>query len=352
MVSPRRGLDPLVKAEGERALSVGVKALRSVLGAAEAAGLDASSLARAHGLAPEELRNPDFRLSYRRWIALWDDVVERAGDPGVGLRAAEALSIGHWDVMDYVVASSDTVGDAFQRFSRHFAVISTAVRHVLQVDREEARLVRQHAPGAAPHRVATEFGFANIVLRFRALAATPWSPSSIQFRHPRCAELETYTRIFACPVRFRAPGDAIVLPRAALATPMKGAAPELCAVLERHATLLMQRLPPAQASLVERARHALALELHGGAPRLSTVAKRLGLSARTLQRRLSEDGWPFRALVEKTREELALRYLEDPAIGLAEVGSLVGFSDVSAFYKAFRRWTGSTPGQLRERSVA
>ncbi|WP_437984117.1 AraC family transcriptional regulator [Sorangium sp. So ce117] len=351
-MSSRRGLDPLVKAEGERALNVGVKALRSVLGAAEAAGIDGGSLARAHGLTPEELRNPDFRLSYRRWIALWDDVVERAGDPGVGLRAAEALSIGHWDVMDYVVASSDTVGDAFQRFSRHFAVISTAVRHVLHVDRTEARLVREHAPGATPHRVATEFGFANIVLRFRALAATPLSPSSVQFRHPRCAEIEAYTRIFACPVRFRAPCDAIVLPRAALATPMKGAAPELCAVLERHAALLVQKLPPAHASLVERARHALALELHGGAPKLATVAKRLGLSARTLQRRLSEDGFPFRALVEKTREELALRYLEDPALGLAEIGSLVGFSDVSAFYKAFRRWTGSTPGQLRERSVA
>jgi AraC-like DNA-binding protein len=351
-VSSRPGIGTLVKPEGERTLSVGVKALRSVLGAAEAVGLDASALARAHGLAPEELRDPDFRLSYRRWIALWDDVVERAGDPGVGLRAAEALTIGHWDVMDYVVASSDTVGDAFHRFSRHFAVISTAVRHVLQVDEKEARIVREHVPGAAPHRVATEFGFANIVLRFRTLAATPWSPSAIQFRHPCCAEIEAYTRIFACPIQFRAPHDAIVLPRAVLATPMRGAAPELCAVLERHAALIAQKLPPAQASLVERTRHALALELHGGAPKLAAVAKRLGLSARTLQRRLSEDGFPFRDLLEKTREELALRYLEDPAIGLAEVGSLVGFSDVSAFYKAFRRWTGSTPGQLRERSVS
>lgn len=331
--------------------TVGVKAMRAVLGAATTGGLDAHALARSHDLDPAALADPDARFPHAVWVALWDEVAARCGDPALPLHAAEKLAAGHWDVIDYVVGSSDTLGDAFRRFERHFPLISTGVRHHFRVGPRDARIVREPAAGAVDSPAGAEFSFANIVLRFRRMTARPWNPTRVAFVHAPAAPLEAYARVFGGPALFRQPANEIVLPREALALPMKEAAPELCAVLDRHAVLLVARLPDETASLRDRLEHALALALRGRTPSLASVAKQLGVTERTLQRRLGEEDLSFRAVVERVREQLARRYLADPALGFGEVAFLVGFSDASAFYKAFRRWTGATPGEYREQAL-
>lgn len=325
--------------------------MRAVLGAATAGGLDAHALAQAHGLDLGDLRDPDLRFPHAAWVALWNEVAEKSADPAIALHAAEKVAIGHWDVIDYVVGSSDTLGDAFRRFERHFPIISTGVRHHFRVGPGEARVIREPATGAVDSPAGAEFSFANIVMRFRRMTARHWDPVRVAFVHPPTAPLDEYARVFGCRVEFRQDASEIVIPREALALPMKDASPELCAVLDRHAVLLVEKLPAETASLLERVEHALALELRGGTPSLASIARRLGVTERTLQRRLGEENLSFRAVVEKARAQLARRYLADAAIGLGEVGFLVGFSDASAFYKAFRRWTGLTPGEFRERAL-
>ena len=189
--------------------SVGVKALRAVFGTAQAAGLDGTALAAEHGVSAEDLQNPDFRFPHTAWGAVWDDIVRRSGDPGIGLRAAPLLSAGHWDVIDYVTASSDTLGDAFRRLSRYFPVISTGVTHVLRVEGAMARFVRSYVPGAARNRAATEYSTANIALRFRSYTAAPWRPAWVSFVGEPSSPIERYAELFGCDVRFDEGEDAI-----------------------------------------------------------------------------------------------------------------------------------------------
>ncbi len=278
--------------------TVGLKSLRAAIAAAAWAGLDPRALLATYGLEPSALEDPDLRFARSDWLALWEATARHAGDPGIGMHAAARLAEGHWDVIDYIVASSETLGAAFARFESYSAIVTTGVRHTVRSGQRTARIVREHLGGTAPHRIATEFAFTNIVLRFGALTATRWRPSRVTFTHGPSVPEGDYARVFGCPVRFRAVLDAIEMPAPDLALPMKRPAPELCAVLERHAALLVRKLPDERSPL-DRVRHALGDELRGGVPSLASVARRLGLGARTLQRCLAAEGVTYRALVEE-----------------------------------------------------
>jgi AraC-like DNA-binding protein len=138
----------------------------------------------------------------------------------------------------------------------------------------------------------------------------------------------------------------MLLPRRSLDRPLVRADAGLCAVLERHARELLERLPRAT-SLSGRIRQLVAGDLVKGVPSPAEVARRLHMSGRTLQRRLREDGTSHRALVDELRRDLAMRYLGEREIGIAEVAFLLGFSEASAFHRAFRRWSGTTPSAYR-----
>lgn len=330
--------------------TVGVKAMRAALAVVAAAKIDPGTLAARHGFRLADLDDPDRRFAHDVWAALWDDVEQRTGDPGIGIHTAAALPIGHWDVVDYMIASSETLGEGFRKLVRYFPLISTAAAHVIHVGADEVRILREYDRGTRPSRSGTELAVASIVLRFRDLASVPWAPESVSFEHEAAVPAAEYERVFGCPVLFGQPADAIVMRRQVFDIPMRQPEAELSRVLERHARLILAKLPSPTSSIVDRVRHSLASDLSAGPPALSRTAKRMGTSVRTLQRRLDEAGVAYRDLVEQTRERLARRYLDDPTIGLGEIAFLIGFADVSAFYKAFRRWTGQTPGAYRART--
>jgi AraC-like DNA-binding protein len=331
--------------------TVNVKTLRAALGAARAAGLDIKELLRQWEIQPVSLDDPDFRFPHRIWVELWQEVEKISGDPCVGLHAAERLPPDHFDLVDYLIASSENLGAGLKRFERYFATISTGVAHVLRDDGDLVYLERHYAPDAVtrvPH--PAEFAFACVVLRVRPLTELDWQAHSVCFAHRAPPSPAEHRRIFRCPVSFEAAVSAIAFDRQCLEIPMKSPRPELCRLLEAHGQELLRRLP-AQGSLLDLARRALLEELRGGDPELGHVARKLGMSNRTLQRRLRELGTSHQDLLDEVRRDLALRYLKDASLAVGEVGFLLGFSEVSNFYRAFRRWTGSTPLEYR-RAVA
>jgi len=124
----------------------------------------------------------------------------------------------------------------------------------------------------------------------------------------------------------------------------------LCSVLDRHAENLLSRFPPRN-SIVDQSRSIIGHELRGGDPSLERVAAQLGLSARTLQRKLHEQHTSHNELVDHLRHELAVRYLQEREMAIGEVAYLLGFSEPSSFHRAFKRWTGATPREFRDKSL-
>jgi AraC-like DNA-binding protein len=174
------------------------------------------------------------------------------------------------------------------------------------------------------------------------LAGASWRPQRVVFGHPRPRDTAEHARIFDCPVSFG--GDEhlrLEFDAGDLERPVPGADRSLLPIVEQHLDKLLERL--SGASLVQDVRTALAEMLCDGSPNLRAVAKRLGMSVRTLQRRLEEHDVVFRDLVQEVRRELAERYLAERDANLTEVAFLLGYSELSSFDRAFRRWTGSTP---------
>jgi AraC-like DNA-binding protein len=179
----------------------------------------------------------------------------------------------------------------------------------------------------------------------RQIAAARVAPAAVSFRHPRPATVAGHRAFFGCPVTFEARIDALRFGDGALATPTRLGDEGLSAFLTAHLDELRERHADPSASA--RVRGAVVDSLPDGLPRASRIARRLGMSERTLQRRLAEEGHTFQALADGARREAAESLLVGGDHSLGEVAFLTGFSDQSAFQRAFKRWTGRTPAAFR-----
>ena len=157
-----------------------------------------------------------------------------------------------------------------------------------------------------------------------------------------------YAELFRAPVRFRSGADRLCFASAVWNAPTESADASLARLLEEHARILAQRVPHAASGFRAEVEKAIAGAVPDGGS-AAVVARVLHVSVRTLQRRLDASGTTFRAVADSVRGQLAEAYLADPTVSIAEVAFLLGFSDQSSFNRAFRRWTGESPGRWRRR---
>jgi AraC-like DNA-binding protein len=324
---------------------------RALVEACGRLGIDTATMLRAVGIERRTLEDPDARLHNREVGALWAKAYELSGDPVLSLHAAEACPIGAYKVIDYIGTSARTIGEAFRYVARYFKLINTAVELSIDDTGDPVTFDVEGERGpAGVSRAYAEYCLAVFVLHMRAGTGVSFRLRRVTFTHRQPPDVAEHERIFECPVEFEAEHNRLVIDRAAWETATSGAQPGVLAVLIEHADLLLARLPRGPA-LVERTRRAIGERLRGGDPSLESVARELGMSARSLQRHLRELGSSFNALADEVREATARLYLEQPDMALAEIGYLLGFADQSTFHRAFKRWTGRTPGEARARAM-
>lgn len=324
-------------------------ASRAVLGAFEALGLDGDALLAEAGLTRAALEDPDRRIPAVAADGLWAAAATRAGDPELALRAAERLEFGAYRVIDHLAAHAPSLGRALERIATYFALVDPRAQLELDASDPAACRIRfRSAVAGLPIPLpAAEYTFAALLLRTRASLGFDFRPVRVEFAAPAPASQAAHERVFACPITFAAPDHAMWLARADCdRAPARRPDPSLFAVLDQHAALLHAGLPPLDQFLASVA-DAIRVELDHGDATLARVGKRLGMSGRTLQRRLEEHGARFGALVDEASADRARALLRDPGLGLGEIAFLLGFADQSAFTRAFKRWTGITPGRWR-----
>jgi AraC-like DNA-binding protein len=174
-------------------------------------------------------------------------------------------------------------------------------------------------------------------------------PRRVSFRHAAPPDLSEHERIFATRLSFGVPRNELAVERAVLELQLVRADPRLSQVLDQHVRDLVARAP-AQQSLADRVRRYLRDAFPGGDFALESIGRRMGTSARTLQRQLSAEGTSYRQILEQARQELALRYLAETQTPIKEVAALLGYAELQAFYRAFERWTGLPPAAYRRQS--
>jgi AraC-like DNA-binding protein len=203
-------------------------------------------------------------------------------------------------------------------------------------------------PRGACVRQVCEFTLAIGWVYTRDYAAGSFSPRTVRFDHARVGDAGEYERFFGCVPEFEQSETGFEIPRAQLDMPLERADEGLASVLDRYADESVARIPKGD-DLMERARHHLVGVLADGTPSLEGLAKYLGVSGRTLQRRLGEEGTTFQHLLDTLRRGQALKLLDDGDLSVGEVAERLGFADSATFRRAFKRWTGASPRDYSRR---
>jgi AraC-like DNA-binding protein len=322
-----------------------VRALRPLISGLLTLGYDPAPFLQTEGIDSDLLLEPDATVPMSACVGLLADGVRVTGDDNLGLHVAEHAELGSFDVHFYAMVSSPTLGAAFERVCRYQRLIHETSQVLLEKSGDRAVLSHRLSGGMAAPRQTAELLLGSWVRAGRVATGTDWSPAEVRFAHREPRDLRQHERFFGAPLRFATGENALVLPVALLDLPCRRTDPSLLSLLDGYAADRLGK--PRAATFADRARAALSEELQAEDATARRLAARLAVSVRTLHRSLAAEGTSYRRLLDQLRLDIAGRHLEDDRVSIAEVAFLAGFSELSAFHRAFKRWTGRTPAAFR-----
>jgi AraC-like DNA-binding protein len=307
------------------------------------AGLSAHDLALLAGDDPI-----NDRISAVGQAKLLDYAAEALDDTAFGIHLAEEADPRDAGIFFYAASSANNIGKALALYARYFRIVNDGLRLKLKpkpngvaVEVEFVDLPRQIA------RQTVEFGIASMVKGLREAAGRNIRPAKVTFTHMRTSDLSEFERFFGCRVEFGACSDLFEFSNEALDTPLVTPEPKLLKALTTFCEMAAKERHTAAGTLRAVVENELEKLLPQGKIRKEIAAMRLGLSARTLSRRLAEEGATYEEVVHDVRRSLALQYIREPGLSLSQIAWLLGFEEPASFTHAFRRWTGRSPSAAR-----
>jgi AraC-like DNA-binding protein len=315
----------------------------------EAAGQKAAPILKRAGLRASQLHETTAQISTVSQIKFLEAASEVLGDDLLGFHLALNFELRQIGLIYYIMASSDSLDDAFTRASRYSAIVNEGI--AVSLSHERGLVVRLRYVGVSRHsdRHQVEFWMTSIVRVCRRLTGRNLSPKRVCFAHHRSKGIPEFSRFLGCPVQFQAKSDEILLPPSVLSYRLTQADPYLNDLLVRYAQEALAHRNTKEAGLRAQVENAIAPLLPHGAPSAGQVAAKLGMSQRTLARRLAAENLTLGTVLAELRADLAPRYLRLSNISIAQVAWLLGYKEASAFTHAFKMRTGRTPTQARSR---
>ncbi len=325
-----------------------VRLLRWLARNAATLGADPDELLGSAGVAPDA--DADTYVPDTPVIAAFRHLAAACGDPTLGLTLARASPPGSLGIFDYMLLTSSTLRDAVQRAVRLYPLLSSRATLHFEERHGLARVSYHLRPGAKHDSFFWEFGTAAFVLRAREALRDRLPLRAVHFVRKQ-VHAERYESFFQAEVLFGRPVDEFVFDAPLLDRPFRTADPTTLRLLEPEAEVMQRRLAEREPFL-ERVRRLARESLRSKRSDLLHLAKQLRISPRTLQRQLEAQGTSHRQLLDDGRRDLARRMIAEAEGSAGEVAYELGYATEAAFYRAFRRWTGMTPSQFRERQRA
>jgi AraC-like DNA-binding protein len=291
---------------------------------------------------------PRGRYKVARGVAAWAKAMELIDDPCFGLKLHRYWSPTDFHALGYAFLASCTLRMALGRLTRYVRVVSDVIAFELGDTAEHASLsFSSEDPLFSPPLAPMEDSVWAYVMGFcRSSYGPDLNPVEVRLLHPEPSCRGDYYGFFCCPVHFGSATSEVIFSRSDLDRQLPAGNRELAMANDRILSDFLDVL--GAPDLIARVKAAIAEALPSGAPGDDAVAKSLCMSSRTLQRKLAEEGTSYSRLVASVRQELAEQYLADSSLSLSEIGFLLGFSELSAFSRAFRRWTDRSPSAVRE----
>jgi AraC-like DNA-binding protein len=312
----------------------------------EANGHNPAALYRDVGIEPDILNKPGARIPSPLVNRLWARATEIIDDPCFGLMAHKYWHPSYFHALGYAWLASHTLRDALNRFVRYLRIVSEKIFLELEENSDGLTLILSYKILGMRVPAQIDMGMAMSIHICRLNFGEDLKPVAVSFMHdePPCAE--EYFSLFRAPVKFSADRDSITFSFPDVNRYLMGANPQLARLNDQVMIEYLAKLD--KDDIVNRVIAVIVDMLPSGGVADEKVAETLSMSVRSLQRRLKEVGTTFRTILDAVRKDLASTYVRDPDIELAEVAFLLGFSDQSAFSRAFKRWTGNPPSEVRK----
>ena len=312
-----------------------------------ARGADSADLTERSGVDPATLIDPDARVPYDRYVALMRAAKASCGDPALALHLGAGNDFREYSVVGLICYAAPTMGAALGELNRYGRLVAEvdipAQAQRFRVEREESGTwLVDTRDDANDFPEMTEATWARFIGETRRHFPEAPFAIAVHVTHPAPTHAADYEAVFGVPVTFASDRNAILIDPSWLTVELHNPSRYAFGVLSERADRLMRELENDR-SLRGRVESALIPMLHHGDVAMELIARQLGISRRTLSRRLKEEGAGYDALLDSLRQRMAINYLDGGRTSVNETAYLVGFSDPSAFSRAFKRWTDVSP---------
>ena len=311
------------------------------------AGIKVDPLLRKAGLTPLQIGNPQVRITVRSQIKFLDVAAKALSDDFLGLHLAQTFDLREIGLLYYVMASSELLGDALQRCA-HYSLINNEGVHLRYRSGRQVTVDFKYV-GVARHsdRHQIEFFMATLVRICQQLTGYHLRPQRVTLTHLRPDASDELKKHLGCAVVFSGNVDEVTFPKMIGRMPVSGADPYLNELLRRYCSEARAARHANIDALRSSIENIIVPLLPHKKVRSEEIATALGLSRRTLARRLASEGLSFSGIFHELRYDLARRYLSEVGLSISTIAWLLGYDEVSSFTHAFKRWTGTAPKEAR-----
>ena len=311
----------------------------------ESYGHDPAPLFESQHIDVRKISDPNARMSKTALNAVWANAAKLIDDPSFGLRSAEFLHPSHMGALGYAWLASTSLRTALNRLSRYVHFIADNIEVDLIEGNEKFEVTVRECDVTNRMSWASDSSLAIVITLCRINYGSKLNPVSVDFQHAEPRNSGNYFALFKCPVNFGEEVDRITLNKDAVDKKLPSANPQLAQLSDQVMIQTLARLNKER--IVPRVKSAIIDLLPSGNVNDEMVAEALNMSTRALQRKLQKKETTFKQLLTETRQELADKYIRNNQLSLTEISFMLGFSEVSSFSRAFKRWTGESPSEYR-----
>ncbi len=313
--------------------------------------LDRTAVEKITGFSSEALTDPDLRIAADRHYHLWEYAEAITGDPAVGLHAGQMVDPDRMGLVGHVFFNCDTLGEAVIQYARLQRLINESVKLTFEQDGDQAVLSWQADSPGHYCRQDMDRTLASVLARTRHFIHPDIVADWVEIAHPKPVYAEEYRKLLGGPVRFGCQKTRIAFSSDYLSHPIPHRNPYVYSAVLKQVNTLLARIQ-SRRTFGRKIRRLISQQMSTERIDADTLARQCHMSRQTLYRRLKKEGLGFHELVEDVRKDKALRYVASDRYALGEIAFLLGFSELSAFSRAFKRWTGISPAQYRTQTLA
>jgi len=336
-----------VRVRSQRELaSIRVFVLQAIIQNLPSAGAQLKALLTRHGLSDARIGDPNARIDMRDYLEFFEDAARTFEDPVLGARLGFALRPGDLWPMGLLLMQASSIGSALSYYARYASAFQTATTFSVQSDPGGLMCTYKVHADLAPNllRQDNEFTLACICSQLRTAFDSNWRPLEVQFEHATNGQASALQRIFGAPIRFGQTRNSIIVERREADLQYRTEDREFINILNQHMASVIASNND-DLSATEQVRALVSVRLGLAPVELPFLASELGVTARTLQRRLADEGTSLREILRGYREKMAAAYLAQGNMSIEEISTALGYAESTVFSRAFKIWTGSSPGR-------